>query len=208
MKTIVIELMTIDLLDMVLTDIGCCRLRSVDKPIIDFWKDKIIGYFIFFIIIHQIKAVIILGEDSLKFWIHCIFMLLFYVFFLNFLFIFSWMTLWHLYLYIFHIDVLSFIFSMSCHCRCTLLNNDCFCRIRYREDVAVEDCDERARIERAREIAEGMEPPPGYAFILGLFIIMIINNNLLVYLLVCITIKKKKSINLIFFLMVMHALKL
>uniref|UniRef100_A0A1B6D9R8 Suppressor of cytokine signaling 5 n=1 Tax=Clastoptera arizonana TaxID=38151 RepID=A0A1B6D9R8_9HEMI len=30
------------------------------------------------------------------------------------------------------------------------------------EDYPIEDCDERARIERAREIAEGVEPPPGF----------------------------------------------
>ncbi|KAK6623629.1 hypothetical protein RUM43_009481 [Polyplax serrata] len=30
------------------------------------------------------------------------------------------------------------------------------------EDFPIEDCDERARLERAREIAEGVEPPPGF----------------------------------------------
>ncbi|XP_067007960.2 uncharacterized protein Socs36E [Anabrus simplex] len=30
------------------------------------------------------------------------------------------------------------------------------------EDYPIEDCDERARLERAREIAEGVEPPPGF----------------------------------------------
>jgi suppressor of cytokine signaling 5 len=30
------------------------------------------------------------------------------------------------------------------------------------EEYPVEDCDERARLERAREIAEGVEPPPGF----------------------------------------------
>ncbi|CAG0884456.1 unnamed protein product [Darwinula stevensoni] len=30
------------------------------------------------------------------------------------------------------------------------------------DDYPIEDCDERARAERAREIAEGVEPPPGY----------------------------------------------
>jgi len=30
------------------------------------------------------------------------------------------------------------------------------------EDYPIEDCDERARQERAREIAEGVEPPPGF----------------------------------------------
>nr|CAG4644216.1 EOG090X0BEM [Lepidurus arcticus] len=30
------------------------------------------------------------------------------------------------------------------------------------DDYPIEDCDERARQERAREIAEGVEPPPGY----------------------------------------------
>ncbi|KAK3933350.1 Suppressor of cytokine signaling 5 [Frankliniella fusca] len=30
------------------------------------------------------------------------------------------------------------------------------------DDYPIEDCDERARIERAREIAEGVEPPPGF----------------------------------------------
>lgn len=30
------------------------------------------------------------------------------------------------------------------------------------EDYSTEDCDERARIERAREIAEGVDPPPGF----------------------------------------------
>ncbi|KAJ1524426.1 hypothetical protein ONE63_010924 [Megalurothrips usitatus] len=30
------------------------------------------------------------------------------------------------------------------------------------DDYPIEDCDERARMERAREIAEGVEPPPGF----------------------------------------------
>lgn len=30
------------------------------------------------------------------------------------------------------------------------------------DDYSTEDCDERARIERAREIAEGVDPPPGF----------------------------------------------
>lgn len=30
------------------------------------------------------------------------------------------------------------------------------------DDYPMEDCDERARLERAREIAEGVEPPPGF----------------------------------------------
>nr|CAG4652083.1 EOG090X0BEM [Triops cancriformis] len=30
------------------------------------------------------------------------------------------------------------------------------------DDYPIEDCDERARQERAREIAEGVDPPPGY----------------------------------------------
>lgn len=30
------------------------------------------------------------------------------------------------------------------------------------DDYPIEDCDERARLERAREIAEGVEPPPGF----------------------------------------------
>nr|CAD7264015.1 unnamed protein product [Timema shepardi] len=30
------------------------------------------------------------------------------------------------------------------------------------DDFPIEDCDERARLERAREIAEGVEPPPGF----------------------------------------------
>lgn len=47
---------------------------------------------------------------------------------------------------------------------------DCFLRARpvidlskfNPEDYPIEDCDERARLERAREIAEGVEPPPGF----------------------------------------------
>lgn len=31
------------------------------------------------------------------------------------------------------------------------------------EDYPIEDCDERARLERAREIAEGVDPPPGFS---------------------------------------------
>ncbi|KAK7590102.1 hypothetical protein V9T40_001715 [Parthenolecanium corni] len=31
------------------------------------------------------------------------------------------------------------------------------------EDFPIEDCDERARLERAREIAEGVDPPPGFS---------------------------------------------
>ncbi|XP_063221924.1 suppressor of cytokine signaling 5 [Bacillus rossius redtenbacheri] len=30
------------------------------------------------------------------------------------------------------------------------------------DDYPIEDCDERARLERAREIAEGVDPPPGF----------------------------------------------
>lgn len=30
------------------------------------------------------------------------------------------------------------------------------------DDFPIEDCDERARLERAREMAEGVEPPPGF----------------------------------------------
>jgi hypothetical protein len=30
------------------------------------------------------------------------------------------------------------------------------------DDFPIEDCDERARIQRALEIAEGVEPPPGF----------------------------------------------
>ncbi|XP_054282920.1 uncharacterized protein LOC129000072 [Macrosteles quadrilineatus] len=47
---------------------------------------------------------------------------------------------------------------------------DCFLRTRpvidlskfNPEDYPIEDCDERARLERAREIAEGVDPPPGF----------------------------------------------
>lgn len=31
------------------------------------------------------------------------------------------------------------------------------------ENYPIEDCDERARLERAREIAEGVDPPPGFS---------------------------------------------